>query len=162
MTRQKTQRALELGKVVAGVILLLLGVALLFVYERSSLFPLSFLSIGATLIVAARLGQACVDCRRSMSRREYAFSPWTAHQLREAIEAEDGAAMAEIVRGPRIDTKMASRTSLVLGYCERCKRVTTVQLTEVTPGRRSHVLADQELVGDHVAPLVKAAIDVMP
>lgn len=162
MERHKTRPALELGKLIPGVILVGLGLLLIVALEGLSLWSLGLMGLGGTLIAIARLGQACVACRRSMKRREYAFSPWIAGQLREAIDQADGAAMAEIVRGPRIDHQVATRTSLILGYCDKCKRVTTVQATEINEGRRPRVIANREMVGEAMTPLAQAAADIMP
>ena len=161
MERHKTRRALELSKAIPGGLLVLVGFTLL-VMEWPRLVVFCVMGVGSMLVTVARMSQACVTCRRSMKRREYAFSPWIATQIREAVQSNDGAALAEIIRGPRIDNRMPTRTTLVLGYCDRCRRVTTVQTELITEGRQPRVFTDQEMVGPEVEPVAQAGIDVMP
>src|SRR3569832_1955638 len=103
MERRKTRPALELGKLIPGVLLVGLAVLQVLVLKGLSLWTILFIVIGGQMLAVSQHRQACVDCRRSMKRREYAFSPWVATKLREAIEKNDAGEMAEIVRGPRID-----------------------------------------------------------
>lgn len=161
MERHETRRATSLWRAIPGVLLFVMGFFAL-VMRPSSFLGLLALALGPALVVFPQLGIACVACKRSMKRREYAFSPWIATQIREAVTERDGAALAEIIRGPRIDNRMPTRTTLVLGYCDKCRRVTTIETWLITPERRPRVITEQEMVGPEVDPVVQAGIDVMP
>lgn len=169
MERRHTHRGVSTWKLVVGIAML--GYALLhsLVIARAQWTLLSlldfrspglFLLIGVGLIIDSQRGHACARCDRILNRREYALSPSVAGPLREAVENEDSAALAAIVRGPRIDTQVPARTTLVLHYCAKCKSVATIEAAEARGGTKA--IAERELAGKGVEPLAQAGIDVMP
>jgi hypothetical protein len=165
MERSKTRPATDLVRLVLGIVFVIGGLTYGFTVHASTLtrkIAAATVAAGFFMLVLSRLGFACVACGRALKTRKYGFAPSVEGPLRAAAAGNDVAAMAGIVRGPRIDDQTKDRTSLVVGYCDRCKRVATIEAVNIRGGRHAGEIADREVTGDGVEPLIEAAIETPP
>jgi hypothetical protein len=159
MEPQKTKPAIELPKLLGGLALIVLAIALIAVDVMAR--PAFILIIlGGLLALISFSGKACVDCNKKMQCKEFGFEEGKASNLSALVQAKDPSGLAEMISAGTINNKTIPRANLSLYLCAKCKQVTHATASTLRKSGGSAPAYEEHAMREIVGPEVKKLIEV--
>jgi len=122
---------------IAGLILVTLGVLYHFRLGGEGQLGAASFCFGLVLMGIACLGRGCNVCGKTLKYREFGFSPSRAHEVTAVVDSQDIDRVIALLASPRIGDLDKPRTALMISCCPRCQQIAELTVGELGDGFRT-------------------------